>query len=136
MTYNGHALACAAALATIGVYEEEHLLENAAAVGKYLGEALEAIKIRHPSVGDVRSIGLFSTLELVNNRETKEIFPASVMADVGKVLREKGLFTFIMANAMGSMVFVVPPLCITKDQLDEGLNIVERALEVTDKVAQ
>lgn len=136
LTYNGHALACAAALATIEVYEEDHLLENATAVGKYLDEALEAIKIRHPSVGDVRSIGLFSTLELVNNQETREIFPASVMADVGKVLRENGLFTFIMANAMGSMVFVVPPLCITKDQLDEGLKIIERALEVPDKVAQ
>ncbi len=56
------------------------------------------------------------------------------MAEVGKVLRENGLFTFIMANNMGSMLFVVPPLCITKDQLDEGLAIVEKALEVADRV--
>jgi len=136
LTYNGHALACAAALATIEVYAEDHLLENAVTVGKHLGEALEAIKMRHASVGDVRYIGLFSALELVKNRETKEIFPAPVMAMVGKELRDNGLFTFIMANAMGSMVFVVPPLCITKEQLDEGLKIVEKALEVTDKVAQ
>ena len=102
-------------------------------VGKYLGEKLEEIKARHPSVGDVRYIGLFSTLELVANRESKEIMPASVMGEVGKVLRENGLFTFIMANNMGSMVFVVPPLCITKEQLDEGLAIVEKALEVADK---
>ncbi len=136
LTYNGHALACAAALATIQVYEQDHLLENAAGLGRHLGETLEAIKLRHPSVGDVRYIGLFSTLELVKNRETKEIFSSTVMAETGKVLRENGLFTFIMANNLGSMVFVVPPLCITKDQLDEGLTIVEKALEVTDKVVQ
>ena len=102
-------------------------------MGKYLGECLEDIKSRHPSVGDVRYIGLFSTIELVANRETKEIFAASVMAEVGKTLRENGLFTFIMANNMGSMVFVVPPLCITQEQIDEGLAIVEKALEVADK---
>ncbi|MBE3119161.1 MAG: aminotransferase class III-fold pyridoxal phosphate-dependent enzyme [Candidatus Atribacteria bacterium] len=134
LTYNGHALACAAALATIAVYEEDHLIENAVTVGKHLGEALEGIQARHPSVGDVRYIGLFSAIELVANRETKEILPAAKMAEVGKVLRENGLFTFIMANNMGSMVFVVPPLCITKEQLNEGLAIVEKALEVADKV--
>jgi taurine---2-oxoglutarate transaminase len=135
LTYNGHALACAAALATIQVYEEDKLLENAVTVGKMLGEALESIKARHPSVGDVRYIGLFSTIELVVNRETKEIFAPSIMVEVGKVLRQNGLFTFIMANNMGSMVFIVPPLCITKEQLAEGLAIVEKALEVTDKEA-
>jgi taurine--2-oxoglutarate transaminase len=133
LTYNGHALACAAALATIEVYQEDKLLDNAMTMGKYLGECLEDIKTRHVSVGDVRYIGLFTAMELVVNRGTKEIFAPSVMADVGKVLRENGLFTFIMANAMGSMVFVVPPLCITKEQLDEGLAIVEKALEVADK---
>jgi taurine--2-oxoglutarate transaminase len=55
------------------------------------------------------------------------------MGEVGKFLRQNGLFTFIMANNMGSMVFVVPPLCITKEQLDEGLAVVEKALEVADK---
>jgi taurine---2-oxoglutarate transaminase len=136
LTYNGHALACAAALATIAVYEEDKLIENAVAMGKILGEALEDIKNRHSSVGDVRYIGLFSTIELVTNRETKTIMPAPVMAEIGKVLRQNGLFTFIMANAMGSMVFIVPPLCITKEQLNEGLLIVEKALEVADKVVE
>jgi taurine--2-oxoglutarate transaminase len=133
LTYNGHALSCAAALATIEVYDDEKLIENAVTVGKYLGEKLEAIKTRHVSVGDVRYIGLFSALELVANRESKEIMPASVMGEVGKILRENGLFTFIMANSMGSMLFVVPPLCITKAQIDEGLAIVEKALEAADK---
>jgi taurine--2-oxoglutarate transaminase len=133
LTYNGHALSCAAALATIQAYEDENLLEKARETGKYLGEKLEAIKERHPCVGDVRYIGLFSTLELVQNRESKEVMPASVMGAVGKHLRDNGLFTFIMANNLGSMLFIVPPLCITREQLDEGLAIVEQALEIADK---
>ncbi len=132
LTYNGHALACAAALATIEVYEEDHLIENAAHLGKYLGKALEGIKNRHASVGDARYIGLFSALEIVANRDSKEIMPAAVMAEVGKFLRQNGLFTFIMANSMGSILFVVPPLSITREQLDEGLSIVEKALEIAD----
>jgi len=136
LTYNGHALACATALATIAVYEEDHLIENAVTLGKHLGVTLEGIKARHSSVGDVRYIGLFSAIELVANRETKEILPPAKMAEVGKVLRENGLFTFIMANNMGSIVFVVPPLCITKEQLNEGLAIVENALEVIDKIVK
>ena len=132
LTYNGHALACAAGVATIEVYEEDHLIENASNMGNYLGNALEKIKVNHRSVGDVRYIGLFSVIELVSNRETKEIFSPSVMSEVGKVLRQNGLFTYIMANNMGSLVFIVPPLCITKEQIDEGLAIIEKALEVTD----
>jgi taurine--2-oxoglutarate transaminase len=135
LTYSGHALACAAAIATIAVYEEDHLMENAITVGRHLGEALEGLKVRHQSVGDVRYIGLFSAIELVANRETKEVLAPSVMAEVGKVLRQNGLFTFIMANNMGSIVFVVPPLCITREQVDEGLAIVETALGVADKAA-
>ena len=135
LTYNGHALSCAAAVATIAVYEEDHLIENAVTVGKHLGQALERIKVRHPSVGDVRYIGLFSALELVSNRETKESFAPSVMTEVGKHLRQNGLFTFIMANNMGSIVFIVPPLCITKEQLDEGLEIIEKALKITDQAS-
>lgn len=133
LTYNGHALACAAALATIAVYEEDGLIENAARLGNYLGEALEDIRERHPSVGDVRSIGLFATIELVRDRMTKEPFSPAVMGEVSKALIENGLFTFIMAKDLGTMVFVVPPLCISQEQLDEGLRLVEIALEVADK---
>jgi taurine--2-oxoglutarate transaminase len=68
---------------------------------------------------------------LVANRETKELMPAAKMAELGKTLRENGLFTFIMANNMGSMLFVVPPLCITEMQLDEGLAIIDAALAAT-----
>jgi taurine--2-oxoglutarate transaminase len=136
LTYSGHALACAAALATIEVYEEEGLIENSATLGHYLGEALEEIKDRHPSVGDVRYIGLFSTIELVASRETKEPLSAELMAEVKRNLLDNGLFTFYLVKDIGTMVFVVPPLCITKEQIDEGLAIVENALEIADKKAK
>jgi taurine--2-oxoglutarate transaminase len=129
LTYSGHPLACAAALATIDVYEEDRLIENAAQVGKYLGKRLEEIKSRHASVGDVRYIGLFSALEIVKSKETKE--PIDPLTETGKFLRANGLFTFVFHN----LLFVVPPLCITEAQLDEGLAIIEQALEITDKIA-
>jgi len=136
LTYSGHALACAAGVATIEVYEEDGLIENAARVGQHLGQRLEDIKARHLSVGDVRYIGLFSTIELVKDRATKEPMPPQIMAEVGKFLKANGLFTFIMSNSLGSMVFVVPPLCITEGQLDGGLSIIDRALETADKSCQ
>ena len=70
--------------------------------------------------------------ELVVNRETKEPFSPEVMGEVKKTLMDNGLFTFIMVKDIGTMVFIVPPLCITQDQLDEGLELVEKALEVAD----
>jgi taurine--2-oxoglutarate transaminase len=125
LTYSGHALACAAGVATLEVYEEDRLLENAVTVGRRLGERLEGIKAKHSAVGDVRYIGLFSTIELVKDRTTKEPMPVAAMNEVGKALRAGGLFTFVFKN----MVFVVPPLCITASQLDEGLVIVEKILD-------
>jgi len=133
LTYSGHALACAAALATIEVYEEEGLIENAATLGNYLGEVLEDIKERHPSVGDVRYIGLFSALELVIDRRTRRPFPPEVMQEIGRFLRDQGLFTYLNASNLGTLIFVVPPLCITLPQLDEGFNIIEQGLEIADR---
>jgi taurine--2-oxoglutarate transaminase len=130
LTYSGHPLACAAGLATIEVYEEDHLLENAVMVGKQLGKKLEEIKNKHSSVGDVRYIGLFSALEIVKNKVTK--IPIDPLTEIGKFLRDNGLFTFIFHN----VVFVVPPLCITVDQLDEGLGIIDQALRITDKLVE
>jgi taurine--2-oxoglutarate transaminase len=128
LTYSGHPLACAAGVATLQVYEQDGLIANAARVGRYLGERLEAVKASHPSVGDVRYIGLFSALELVRYRGSKAPVSVQKMGEVGKFLKANGLFTFIF----GSVVFVVPPLCITTEQIDEGLEIVERALAITD----
>lgn len=131
LTYSGHPLACAAALATIQVYEDDGLLENSRKVGAHLAQRLSEIKSRHASVGDVRHIGLFSALEIVRNRETKE--PIDPLTEVQKVLRANGLFTFNFHNVL----FVVPPLCITEQQLDEGLAIYEQALsETTDRMVE
>jgi taurine--2-oxoglutarate transaminase len=132
LTYSGHPLACAAGVAAIETLEADGLIQNATETGKYLGERLEEIKQNHPCVGDVRYIGLFSALELVKDRKTKEPMPPAVMGEIGKSLRANGLFTFIFSTPQISMVFVVPPLCITPEQLDEGLAIIERALPIGD----
>jgi taurine--2-oxoglutarate transaminase len=121
LTYSGHALACAAALATIEAYEEDCIFENAKRVGKYLGAQLEVLKSKHPSVGDVRYIGLFSALELVKNRETKEPMDITPLKNF---LVANGVYVFNFKN----MLFVVPPLIITEEQLDEGLNLLDEGL--------
>ena len=127
LTYNGHALACAAALATIQAYEEDRIFENARNVGKYLGNCLEELKAKHPSVGDVRYIGLFSALELVKNRETKEPMD---LTSLKNFLIENGIYVFNFKNVL----FVVPPLVITEEQLDEGLTLIDEGLaELMDK---
>jgi taurine--2-oxoglutarate transaminase len=130
LTYSGHPLACAAGVATINVYEEDGLLQNATKVGIYLGKRLEDIKLIHPSVGDVRYIGLFTAIEIVNNKKTKK--PIDPLTETSKFLRDNGLFTFIFHN----VIFVVPPLCINESQVDEGLTIVEKALDAIDKTIE
>jgi taurine---2-oxoglutarate transaminase len=130
LTYSGHPLACAAGVATIEAYTEDNLLQNAVSVGAYLGECLENLKSKHLSVGDVRYIGLFSALEIVKNRKTKT--PIDPLTDIGKYLRDHGLFTFIFHNVL----FVVPPLCINKSQLDEGLAIIDDALNISDQLSE
>ena len=132
LTYNGHALSCAAGLATIEVYEEDGLIENTRVMGKYLGERLEQFKPDHQSVGDVRYIGLFTAIEVVQNQKSKTPFGNDAMTKVRKYFSEKGLFTFIMANINGTVIFIVPPLCINRVELDEGLTIVDQALTILD----
>lgn len=127
LTYNGHALACAAALATIEAYVEDKIFENAKTVGKYLGQRLEELKRKHPSVGDVRYIGMFSALELVKNRDSKEPMD---LTDLKSFLVSNGVYVFNFKN----ILFVVPPLVITKEQLEEGLNLIDEGLaELMDK---
>jgi taurine---2-oxoglutarate transaminase len=128
LTYSGHPLACAAGIATIDVYTEDGLLQNAVTVGRYLGKRLEELKTNHPSIGDVRYIGLFTAIEVIKNRKTK--LPIDPLNDVGKYLKDNGLFTFIFHN----VIFVVPPLCINESQIDEGLKIIDNALRITDQL--
>jgi taurine--2-oxoglutarate transaminase len=127
LTYSGHPLACAAGLATIEAYKEDGLFENTQIVGKYLGTRLEELKTRHLSIGDVRYIGLFTAIEIVKNRNTKQ--PIDPLTDIGTYLRDHGLFTFIFHN----VIFVVPPLCISMSQVDEGLEIIDNAIMIADR---
>jgi taurine--2-oxoglutarate transaminase len=127
LTYNGHALACATALAVIEVYEEEKIFENAKKVGKYLGQRLEEFKQKHPCVGDARYIGLFTALELVKNRETKEPLDPTPLKNF---LIANGVYVFGFKN----ILFIVPPLTITESQLDEGLKWINEGLaELMDR---
>ncbi len=137
LTYSAHAVACAAANAVLDVYEEEKLIENAATMGKYIEDKVEELKKIHPCIGDFRNTGLLGCLELVKNRETKEPMarwnaPASEMEIMNKVMgkiSEQGMYTLGRWN----LVFIAPPLCITKEEADEGLEIISRALKVADE---
>jgi taurine--2-oxoglutarate transaminase len=135
LTYNSHPLACAAALATIAVYEEDHLIENARRMGGVLRALMEEMQRKHPSVGATRNIGLFGVFELVRNRETREPMApfngtSAEMQALGKFFRQEGLYTFVRWNTF----FTNPPLSITEAELREAFGIIDRALEITDQV--
>jgi taurine--2-oxoglutarate transaminase len=137
LTYNSHAVGCAAAIACMNVYKQDNLIENARAMGAILAAELNRLKEKHPSVGDARSIGLFSLLELVKSRDTREPMtpynpkPSEMgpMPAFSAFLRENGLFTFVRWNTC----FANPPLIINEQQLREGLEIIDRALDITDR---
>ncbi|GMV39406.1 MAG: aspartate aminotransferase family protein [Myxococcales bacterium] len=136
LTYSGHPVGCAAALATMEVYEEDGLVENARVMGEKMAARHAELKANHPSVGDTRSIGLFGVIECVKNRETREpLAPwnatAAQMGAMGKVaarLRELGMHTFVRWN----WIFTVPPLCVNEAELDEGMAMIDDALKIAD----
>jgi taurine--2-oxoglutarate transaminase len=134
LTYNSHPLACAAALATIAVYEEDKLIDNARRMGEVMRRLLEDLQSRHPSVGATRNIGLFGIVEVVRNRETREPMApfngsSPEMQELGKFFRAEGLYTFVRWNTF----FTNPPLCITEAELREAFAIIDRGLEITDR---
>jgi taurine--2-oxoglutarate transaminase len=134
LTYNSHPLACAAALAAIQVYEDDQLVEQARRMGGVMAEWMRQMQVRHPSVGAVRSIGLFGIFELVRNRETREpLAPFNGTSDEMKALsrffREEGLYTFVRWNTF----FTNPPLCISEAELREAFDIIDRGLALTDR---
>jgi taurine--2-oxoglutarate transaminase len=134
LTYNSHPLACAAALASIKVYEEDKLLENARTMGALMKDLHADLARRHPSVGAVRSIGLFGLVELVRDRAKKvPLAPfngtSEEMAALGRFFRQEGLYTFVRWNTF----FTNPPLCITEAELREAFAIIDRGLEITDR---
>lgn len=135
LTYSGHPLACAAGVACVNYYEEANILENVNAVGKVLGEILEDFKEKFACVGDVRYIGLFSCVELVKDKTTKEPMvpygkdPEGIMGKIIGMLKAKGFMTYSHEN----MIFVCPPLIITKEQLEEEMKKMEEVLGVVDE---
>ena len=137
LTYSAHPVACAAALETLKIYEDDKLIENTRTIETYLNSRIEDLKKIHPSIGDWRNTGLLGCLELVKNRITKEPmapFNAKpdemiVMNKVAAKIKELGMYTFVRWG----YIFIAPPLCITKDQIDEGLAIISEALKIADE---
>ena len=137
LTYNGHPISLAAAIATIEVMQTDHLVEKAKATGQIMAEMLAELVERHPSVGEVRSIGLFGIIELVRNRKTREPMApfngsSPEMAAYKKYLLDHGVFQSIHWNN----ALLLPPLIITPEQLAEGFAVIDRALEITDQAAR
>jgi taurine--2-oxoglutarate transaminase len=137
LTYNSHTLACAAALATIAVYEEDNLIERAYQTGLLMKELLADLAENHQSVGAVRSIGLFGVVELVRNRKTMEPMApfngtSPEMQALGRYFRTEGLYTFVRWNTF----FTNPPLCITEAELRDAFAIIDRGLEDTDRAVE
>ena len=138
-TYAGHALGCATALELIPIYQEDNLIKNSEILGKYLLEKSFELKDKHPCVGDVRGLGLFVGLELVKNKKTKEPLTAvdakirpgmNPKLEVAKKLGELGMMA--MAANPVNVIAMAPPLIITKDEIDEGVAIMDEALKVAD----
>jgi taurine--2-oxoglutarate transaminase len=137
LTYSGHILACASAVASIEAFKEEGIVENAAAMGEHVEQELQRLQERHPSIGEVRGKGLFWGIELVKSRETKEMlvpFNASgeAAAPIGRIMKagmERGLYLMTHWN----VVMVCPPLTITREELDEGFSILDDVLAIADE---
>jgi taurine---2-oxoglutarate transaminase len=139
LTYSGHPLACASAVASIEAFKEEGIVENSAEMGKVFAAKLRDLQDRHPSIGDVRGLGCFWGLELVKNRETREpLVPFNAtgeafapVARVAKAALERGLYLMTHWNVS----IVAPPLTITRDEIDEGIGILDEALSIADEYA-
>ena len=133
LTYNAHPMSLAAAEACLQVMMEDDTMNHTQRMGRVLSELHAQMKAKHPSVGDVRSIGLFGVLELVRNRKTKEpMAPFNAtspeMQKLGGYLREQGMYVFINWNNL----FTNPPLCITEEQLRDAFKVIDSALAITD----
>jgi taurine---2-oxoglutarate transaminase len=137
LTYSAHPVSCAAALETLKIYEDDRLIENCVAMGEYVNEQVELLKQKHPSIGDFRNTGLLGCIELVKNRTTKEpMAPFNarpdemvVMNKVAAKIKELGMYTFVRWG----YIFIAPPLCVTKEQIDEGLAIISEAIKIADE---
>jgi taurine--2-oxoglutarate transaminase len=136
-TYEAHPMTLAPAIAAIREIQRLDLINRAREVGAHLGRRLSSLKDRHPSVGDVRGLGMFWAVELVKNRETREPFNTKADKVAGKPL----LVDRVGAEAMKNGVFVqawishfviAPPLIITEKEIDTAVDVMDRALNLAD----
>ena len=136
LTYSAHPVACAAGLEVLNIYEDEGLIENARLMGEYVDKQVARLAEKHPSIGDFRNTGLLGCIEVVKNRQTKEPMAPfnakphemAVMNQVAAKIKELGMYTFVRWN----YIFIAPPLCVTEEQIDEGLAIISEALKIAD----
>jgi taurine---2-oxoglutarate transaminase len=139
LTYSGHPLACASAVASIAAFKEEGIVENAAEMGGVFAEQLRGLQDRHPSIGEVRGLGCFWAVELVRSRSTREpLVPFNAtgqafapVARLAKAALDRGLYLMTHWN----VIMVCPPLTITRDEIEEGVAILDEALSIADEYA-
>jgi taurine---2-oxoglutarate transaminase len=134
LTYSSHPISLAASLATLQVYEEDGLIENAARLGPVMADHHRRLMEKHPSVGAVRNLGLFGIVDLVRSRDpwtpmTPYNGTSDEMKAVGKALRDGGVYTMVANNS----IHTNPPLSITEEQLAEGFDVIDRALDAADQ---
>lgn len=137
LTYTSHPISLAAAVANIRAMQESRAVENSAKMGGVLHRMLTELGENHPSVGEVRNIGLFGIIEVVKNRETKEPMApwngsSPEMTALRKYCADNGLFLYTHWHT----ILVIPPLIITEEQLKEGMDVLDKALEITDKAVK
>ena len=130
-TYGGHAACATAALTNIRIIEEDDLVQNSASMGGYLRDGLQELKEKHPIVGDVRGQGLANGVILVRDRATKELFPAA--ARLGSRLEKLFVDNGLILAKRESSLLIAPPLCITRDEVDEILTILDTCLGTVEK---
>jgi taurine--2-oxoglutarate transaminase len=135
LTYSAHTLSCAAGIANIEVYRDENLIAHSRAMGKVLRAGLTYLAEKHPCIGDIRGTGLHQVIELVKNRETREAMSgfnqllSEPMQKVAASIRADGMSTFVRWN----LVFSCPPLVINEAQIQEGIDILDKALDFGDE---
>ena len=137
LTYNSHPMGCAAALATIAVYEEDGLIERAARMGEVMRDHHQRLMAKHPSVGAVRNIGMFGMIDVVRSRSPYEpIAPYNGTSDemkaIAKFIRDNGMYTMFRWNG----IHTNPPLTISEDELAEGFAIIDEALDISDQAVR
>ncbi len=137
LTYSAHPMSLAAAVAVLRVMKEDDIVGNSKRMGKVMGELLEDLKAEHPSVGDVRNIGLFGCIELVKNRKTREPMApytggGAEMTRLTTYLKDNGVYNFVWRN----MLHTNPPLTATESELKEVFEIINKALEITDQAVE